>query len=58
MATYFFALYQWNNQKGDRQEYFTEEKTLKDFFEWVQYHRESIEKIHKTNCAVLNILKL
>ena len=58
METIFFASFRWGNQQGDRQTYFTEEKSLKEFYDWVQEHREKIEKEFKTNCTVISIQKL
>ncbi|CAA0159220.1 hypothetical protein [Tenacibaculum maritimum] len=57
MASIFFASFKWgNNFEGDRQQYNAENKTVKDFFEWVQEQREKIQKDFSTDdCIVVNL---
>lgn len=55
MESIFFATFRWSNQAGDRQQYNSDKKELRDFFEWVQSERKKIEKEHGTTCIVENM---
>lgn len=56
--TIFFAVFKSLNIEADRMQIFTKEKTKKEFFDWVQEHKKTLEyKYNKTfvviNCKIL-----
>jgi len=54
METIFFAYFESGISKHDRMEYFQEQKTLDDFFEWCEAKRHELEVDKGTNIVLVN----
>lgn len=58
--TIFYLTLSYKNDKreivADREEYFREKKTLKEFFNWCQKHRKDFIEQHSVDsCIITNI---